>query len=214
MFFSLEAGFRAIDVHTLTEASLNLGASWRITLVRVILPNIRVACLSAAFLTLAIVMGEFTIASLSPFNTFPTYIQYINETKGYPASALTLLSFGITWLAMLSILLIGRKRATSGRFARGGGALMPHVELQQLRKLVRRLRGAEGHRPLAGHGASSSRCSGRAGCGKTTALRLVAGFDRPTSGPGRGRRQGRLQRARPTGATWAWSSRPTACSRT
>ena len=37
--------------------------------------------------------------------------------KGYPASALTLLSFGITWLAMLSILLIGRKRATSGRFA-------------------------------------------------------------------------------------------------
>jgi putative spermidine/putrescine transport system permease protein len=117
VYFSLEAGFRSIDVHTLTEASLNLGAGWRITLVRVILPNIRVACLSAAFLTLAIVMGEYTIASLSAFHTFPTYIQYINETKGYPAAALTLLSFGITWLAMLSILLIGRKRATSGRFA-------------------------------------------------------------------------------------------------
>jgi putative spermidine/putrescine transport system permease protein len=117
VFFSLEAGFRAIDVHTLTEASLNLGASWRTTLMRVILPNIRVAALSAAFLTLAIVMGEFTIASLAAFNTFPTYIQYINETKGYPASALTLLSFGITWLAMLSILLIGRKRGTSGRAA-------------------------------------------------------------------------------------------------
>ena len=29
VFFSLDAGFRAIDVHTLTEASLNLGASWR-----------------------------------------------------------------------------------------------------------------------------------------------------------------------------------------
>jgi len=117
VFFSLEAGFRAIDVHTLTEASLNLGASWRTTLLRVILPNIRVAALSAAFLTLAIVMGEFTIASLSSFNTFPTYIQYVNETKGFPASALTLLSFAITWLAMLSILLVGRKRATSGRFA-------------------------------------------------------------------------------------------------
>src|SRR5438876_8745322 len=117
MYFSLDAGFRAIDVHTLTEASLNLGASWRTTLLRVILPNIRAAALSAAFLTLAIVMGEFTIASLSSFHTFPTYIQYINETKGFPASALTLLSFGITWLAMLSILLVGRKRATSGRFA-------------------------------------------------------------------------------------------------
>ena len=81
-----------------------------------IVPNIRVAALSAAFLTLAIVMGEFTIASLAAFHTFPTYIQYINETKGFPAAALTLLSFGITWLAMLSILLIGRKRGP-GRVA-------------------------------------------------------------------------------------------------
>jgi putative spermidine/putrescine transport system permease protein len=110
VYFSLDAGFRAIDVHTLTEASLNLGASWRTTLLRVILPNIRIAALSAAFLTLAIVMGEYTIASLSAFHTFPTYIQYINETKGFPAAALTLLSFGITWAAMLSILLVGRKR--------------------------------------------------------------------------------------------------------
>jgi putative spermidine/putrescine transport system permease protein len=109
IFFSLDSGFRAIDVHTLTEASLNLGASWPRTLFSVILPNIRVAILSGAFLTLAIVMGEFTIASLSAFHTFPTYIQYINESKGYPADALTLLSFGITWAAMLSILFVGRR---------------------------------------------------------------------------------------------------------
>ena len=43
IYFSLDAGFRAIDVHTLTEASQSLGASWPTTLVRVILPNIRVA---------------------------------------------------------------------------------------------------------------------------------------------------------------------------
>ncbi len=29
IYFSLDAGFRSIDVHTLTEASQNLGASWR-----------------------------------------------------------------------------------------------------------------------------------------------------------------------------------------
>ena len=109
MFFSLDAGFRAIDVHTLTEASQSLGASWPVTLVRVILPNIRVAALSGAFLTLAIVMGEFTIASLSAFSTFPTYLEFINESQAYPAAAATLLSFGITWAAMLSILLIGRR---------------------------------------------------------------------------------------------------------
>jgi putative spermidine/putrescine transport system permease protein len=110
MYFSLDAGFRAIDVHTLTEASRNLGATWRTTLLRVILPNIRVAALAGSFLTLAIVMGEFTIASLSAFHTFPTYIQYINETQAYPAAAVSLMSFGITWAAMLSLLIVGRGR--------------------------------------------------------------------------------------------------------
>jgi putative spermidine/putrescine transport system permease protein len=109
IYFALDAGFRSIDVHTLTEASQSLGASWRTTLFRVILPNVRVAALSGAFLTLAIVMGEFTIATLTTFNTFPTYIQYINETKAYPAAAVSLMSFGITWAAMLSLLLIGRR---------------------------------------------------------------------------------------------------------
>ena len=113
VFFSLDAGFRAIDVHTLTEASLNLGASWRTTLTRVILPNIKVAALSGAFLTLAIVMGEFTIATLSAFKTFPTYIENINETQAYPAAAVTLLSFGITWATMASILLVGRRGGAS-----------------------------------------------------------------------------------------------------
>jgi putative spermidine/putrescine transport system permease protein len=110
MFFSLDAGFRAIDVHTLTDAAQSLGAGWVRTLTRVILPNIRAAALSGAFLALAIVMGEFTISSLAAFNTFPVYIDYVEETQAYPAAALTLLSFGITWLAMLSLLFIGRKR--------------------------------------------------------------------------------------------------------
>jgi putative spermidine/putrescine transport system permease protein len=110
MFFSLDAGFRSIDVHTLTEASQSLGAKWGTTLFKVIIPNIRSAALAASFLTLAIVMGEFTIANLAHFNTFPIFIQYVNESQGFPAGALTLLSFGITWAAMLSLLVVGRKR--------------------------------------------------------------------------------------------------------
>jgi putative spermidine/putrescine transport system permease protein len=117
MFFSLDAGFRAIDVHTLTEASQNLGASWRTTLVRVILPNIRVAALGGSFLTLAIVMGEFTIASLATFHTFPTYIQFTNETQPYKAAALSLLSFLIVWAAMLGLLFVGRGRPRPAQVA-------------------------------------------------------------------------------------------------
>jgi putative spermidine/putrescine transport system permease protein len=117
VYFSLDAGFRSIDVHTLTEASQSLGATWRTTLFRVILPNVRTAALGGAFLTLAIVMGEFTIAVLGAFDTFPVYIQYINETKAYPAAAVSLMSFGITWAAMLALLLVGRR--TGGQAVAG-----------------------------------------------------------------------------------------------
>jgi len=119
MFFSLDAGFRSIDVQTLTEASQNLGARWTTTLVKVILPNIRAAALAASFLTLAIVMGEFTIANLAAFHTFPIFLQYVNESQGFPAGALTLLSFMITWGAMLSLLLVGRKRGARGAVIAG-----------------------------------------------------------------------------------------------
>jgi len=119
MFFSLDAGFRAIDVHTLTEASQNLGARWTTTLFRVILPNIRAAALAGSFLTLAIVMGEFTIANLSAFHTFPIFIQYVIETQVFPAASLTLLSFAITWAAMASLLLVGRKRGVRGAVIAG-----------------------------------------------------------------------------------------------
>ena len=110
MFFALDAGFRSIDVHTLTEASQSLGATWRTTLGRVILPNIRAAALGGSFLTLAIVMGEFTIASLAAFKTFPTYIQIVNESQPYEAAALSLLSFMIVWAAMIALVLVGRGR--------------------------------------------------------------------------------------------------------
>jgi len=50
-----------------------------------------------------------TMASLALFSTFPTYINYIGQTKANPAAALTIISFGITWLALLGILLVGRR---------------------------------------------------------------------------------------------------------
>jgi putative spermidine/putrescine transport system permease protein len=83
----------------------------------VILPNIRTAALSGSFLTLAIVMGEFTIASLAAFHTFPIYIQTVNESSAYEAYALTLLSYGITWAAMLALLFVGRGRGRPAQLA-------------------------------------------------------------------------------------------------
>ena len=55
---------------------------------------------------------------------------------------------------------------------------------------------------------------GPSGCGKTTALRLVAGFDRADAGRivVDGTRPDRV--CPRTSATWGWSSRRTASSRT
>ena len=107
---SLDAGMSAIKVRTLTEAAQSCGApAWK-TLLFVILPNIRTSMLSGAFLTLAIVMGEYTISSLLLFQSFAVYIYYIGNTKAQQAAALAIVSFGLTWGAMMVLFLISRRR--------------------------------------------------------------------------------------------------------
>ena len=64
MYRAVDTGLRTIDVRTLTEAAQILGAGWTTIITRVILPNVLIAVLSGAFLTFAIVIGEFTMASL------------------------------------------------------------------------------------------------------------------------------------------------------
>jgi putative spermidine/putrescine transport system permease protein len=110
MYRSIDAGLRVIDIRTLTEAGQSLGAGWFTILWRVILPNLRVAILSGAFLTLAIVVGEFTIAIFLARPMFATYLQLISQTQAYESAAVALMSFAITWAAMGVISLIGRGR--------------------------------------------------------------------------------------------------------
>ncbi|GGR07166.1 ABC transporter permease [Deinococcus ruber] len=111
---TLDTGLRALDLQTLSEAAQSLGSGWGTLLWRVILPNIRSAVLGASLLTLAIVLGEFTLANVLLFNTFAVYINYIGQTQGTPAAALSLISLAITWVAMLVMLRVGRGRVQLG----------------------------------------------------------------------------------------------------
>ncbi len=112
MYRAVDSGLRTIDIRTLTEASQSLGAGWFTILFRVILPNLRVAILSGAFLTLAIVVGEFTIANFLARPMFATYLQQISGNLAYQPAAVALMSFAITWAAMGVIALIGRGSQT------------------------------------------------------------------------------------------------------
>jgi putative spermidine/putrescine transport system permease protein len=100
MYRAIDTGLRAINVRTLTEAAQSLGAGWPTILLRVIFPNVLVALLSGAFVTFAIVMGEFTIASLLAQPAFGPYINLLSSSKVYEPSALAVVSFALTWASI------------------------------------------------------------------------------------------------------------------
>jgi len=112
MYRAVDTGLRSIDVQSLAEASQSLGAGWVRTFWQVILPNLRVALLSGAFLTLAIVVGEYTIASFLARPAFGPYLSLLGGNKAYEPAAVALISFGLTWIAMLLIARIGRGSRT------------------------------------------------------------------------------------------------------
>jgi putative spermidine/putrescine transport system permease protein len=87
---AIDAGLSAIDVRTLSEAARSLGASWAGVMVRVVLPNIRSAVLSAAFLTVALVLGEFTIASLLSRSNLQVAINLLGKSSAQMSVAVSL----------------------------------------------------------------------------------------------------------------------------
>jgi putative spermidine/putrescine transport system permease protein len=66
-------------------------------LFQVIFPNLRTAILSGVFLTFAIVMGEFTFASLLSFDAFGPYMEETGAMVAYTPQALSVVSVLITW---------------------------------------------------------------------------------------------------------------------
>ncbi len=119
MFRAVDNGLAAIDVRSLTEAAQSLGAGWGTILFKVIIPNLRVSLLSGAFLTLATVMGEFTIASfLVGIQAFGPYMSLIGQNKTYESSSLAIISFLLTWTMMGLIQLFTRGDTRSLTIAR------------------------------------------------------------------------------------------------
>jgi putative spermidine/putrescine transport system permease protein len=108
MYRSVDTGLRTIDVTTLTEAAQSLGAGWLTIMARIILPNVLVAVLSGAFLTFAIVIGEFTMAALLDRPAFGPYMQILGANRAYEPPALAVIAFAITWACMGLIQLVTR----------------------------------------------------------------------------------------------------------
>jgi putative spermidine/putrescine transport system permease protein len=116
VYRSLDAGLGAIDLKTLTEASRSLGGNWLKTMWRVVLPNIRPALLSATVLTLALVFGEYTMASLDLWQTIPVWIvQFSISSDGNIQVAASMLGLVGTWILLVAVVSLDRSQSRRTR---------------------------------------------------------------------------------------------------
>ncbi len=111
VYRSLAAGLGAMDLKTLVEASRSLGAGWFSTLWRVLVPNLRSALLSGIVLSIALVLGEFTMASLDLWETLPVWIVDFAMNNAHVTTLVALLSLVGTWVLLTLIVSLDRSQS-------------------------------------------------------------------------------------------------------
>jgi len=109
-FRPISANLAGVEVSVLSEAGRSLGANWASVLWRIILPNLRRGILSACFITIAVVLGEFTIASFLSQNTFQTALLLLQQTDPYVAVIFAVFALVFAFLILLFIGRIARNR--------------------------------------------------------------------------------------------------------
>ena len=107
---ALDAGLSSIDVNTLSEAARSLGASWFTVITRVIVPNVKSAVLSAAFLAVAVVLGEYTFASLLHYDTLQVAIAQYGLSNARVAMSASLATLAFAALLLFGLSFVGGRR--------------------------------------------------------------------------------------------------------
>lgn len=107
---ALDSGLSSIDVGTLSEAARSLGAGWGTVIARIIVPNVTSAILSAAFLAVALVFGEFTFASLLLFDNLQVVIAEFSLRNSVVSVAGSLASLGLAFILLFALSFVGTRR--------------------------------------------------------------------------------------------------------
>ena len=113
---SVDGALAGINVVTLSEAARSLGAGWGTVILRIVIPNIRAGILSAAFISVALVLGEYTFASLLNFNTLPVVIALLGKSDAPTSVAASLASLVFASILLLLLTFFRRgPRAAKGQ---------------------------------------------------------------------------------------------------
>jgi len=110
---AIDSSLSSLDAMTLAEAARSLGASWFTVITRVIVPNLWPGVLGAAFITVALVLGEFTIASLTHYNTLPVVIVQISKGNAPESMAAALASLLFAGLLLAALSFFDRRRSAT-----------------------------------------------------------------------------------------------------
>ncbi|MFB2584346.1 ABC transporter permease [Herbiconiux liukaitaii] len=104
---AIQANLQAIDVVTLSEAARSLGAGWLTILLRVVVPNIRRGLLAASFISVAVVLGEYTIAALLNRVNLQTSLVIVSKADPFVAIIFALLALAFAFVLLVGIGFIG-----------------------------------------------------------------------------------------------------------
>ena len=110
---ALDIGLSGHPLATITNAARNLGASWFKTLTSVVIPTIRPSILAALFLMVALSLGEFTLAQLLHWSTFPVWVTNVSQQNVVGATALGMGSLFFAWILLFGFSFIGGRNATT-----------------------------------------------------------------------------------------------------
>jgi putative spermidine/putrescine transport system permease protein len=105
---TLDAGLASIDLKTLSEAARSLGAGWATVILRVIIPNMPSAILNATLLSVALVLGEYTVANLLNYQNLQVEIAYVGLTSAGTSIAVAVASLLFTFLLLFLLSIVGR----------------------------------------------------------------------------------------------------------
>lgn len=110
---AIDAALSGLDVRTLSEAARSLGAGWTTVIVRVVVPNIWAGILAASFVSVALVLGEYTVSSLLHYDTLPVVIVLLGKSDAPESMAAALASILFAAVLLVALSFLDRRRRTS-----------------------------------------------------------------------------------------------------
>ena len=115
--YGLLALYSPSDVKTLVEASRSLGASWPKVFFKVIIPNLWQSILSASFISIAVVLGEYTVASLLGRMNLQVALYQLGQSNSQISTAMSLLAllFGAVLLVALDLISDAMRKSREGK---------------------------------------------------------------------------------------------------